>query len=130
MFFLYALTLVLISGWASGFVEFSQLTRVLYGLAAIIFLAFSYVAFDRVEGIDFFDFISGMVFTGELRKYPHGKAVDIAAAQLYFGLALIGVVPVIVKVYGDPSVAAGFLTLGGLLVATGVAGYVLSGKAR
>ena len=127
VFFIYSLTLILIYGWAEyDGVAFEPITKTIYAGAAILFLVLSYLAFERVKSVDFLDFVAGMIFTGELRKYPHGKAVDLGAAQLYFGLVLIGVAPVLVKAY-DASVAAGVLTLGGLLVATGVAMYVLSG---
>ena len=127
VFFIYSLTLILIYGWAEyGGVAFEPITKTIYAGAAILFLVLSYLAFDRVEAVDFLDFVAGMVFTGELRKYPHGKAVDIGAAQLYFGLLLVAVAPALAKVHGV-SVSAGVLTLGGLLIAAGVAMYVLSG---
>ena len=127
VFFIYALTLILVCGWAEyGGVVYEPVTKAIYAGAAIFFLVFSYLAFERVKSVDFLDFIAGMIFTGELRKYPHGKAIDLGAAQLYFGLVLIAVVPVLAKSSGPP-VAAGVLTLGGLLVATGVVMYVLSG---
>ena len=127
VFFIYALTLILIYSWAEyGGVAFEPITKAIYAGAAIFFFVLSYLAFERVKSVDFLDFVAGMVFTGELRMYPHGKAIDLGAAQLYFGLVLIAVVPVLAK-SSDPSVSAGVLTLGGLLVATGVVMYVLSG---
>lgn len=128
VFFAFALTVILLYGWAEqlGSEDFSSVAKAIYGVTAIVFLVLSYIAFERVKSVDFWDFIAGMLFTGELRKYPQGKAVDLAAAQLYFGLVLVAVTPVLVKYYGNPSVAAGVLTLGGLLIATGVAVYVLS----
>ncbi len=127
VFFAFGLTVLIIYGWALyGGIDIPWFTRLIYGLSAIIFLVLSYLAFDRVEAVDFWDFVAGMIFTGELRKYPHGKAVDMAAAQLYFGLVLVAVAPIFLRLSG-PSAAAGFATLGGLLIATGVAEYVLSG---
>ena len=130
VFFAFALTLILLYGWAEqlGGDSFSSLAKIAYGTAAIVFLVLSYLAFERVRSVDFWDFIAGLLFTGELRKYPHGRAVDLAAAQLYFGLVLVAFTPVIVKYYENASLAAGILTLGGLLVATGVVVYVLSGS--
>ncbi len=127
VFFIYALTLILIYSWAEyGGVVFEPITKAIYAGAAIFFFVLSYLAFERVKTVDFFDFVAGMIFTGELRKYPYGKAVDLGAAQLYFGLVLVAVAPVLAK-SSDPSVSAGVLTLGGLLIATGVVMYVLSG---
>ena len=130
VFFAFALTLILLYGWAEqlGGDSFSSLAKIAYGTAAIVFLVLSFLAFERVRSVDFWDFIASILFTGELRKYPHGKAIDLAAAQLYFGLVLVAFTPVLVKYYETMSIAAGILTLGGLLVATGVAVYVLSGS--
>ena len=130
VFFAFALTVVLLYGWAEylGCEPFSSVAKLAYGATAIVFLVLSYLAFERVKSVDFWDFIAGILFTGEIRRYPHGRAVDLAAAQLYFGLVLIAVTPVLVKYYENTSVAAGVLTLGGLLVAVGVALYVLSGS--
>jgi hypothetical protein len=127
--FLAGITVVLLMGTLDYMgVPYDAQTKLLYAVGAGVLILASYVFFLQVDEIDFFDFVSAMVFTSEVRSTARGRLIDASATQVYLGIVLVSVAPILYTLTRDVMYSALALAIGGILVALGAVGYMTAGK--